>query len=163
MVKTRGMALLLLLVLIAIMGLIAASAVQLAQSMQRRQAEEELLVRGLELQRALQSYISASAQPVLGPSSVDELLRDARFPRFKRHLRALRADPMTDQMEWGLVTSPDGRIVGFFSLSNERPIKQTGFDPALVGFENAESYQDWVFGVTPRLDRINKPISVRAR
>ncbi|WP_431112938.1 type II secretion system protein [Variovorax paradoxus] len=79
------------------------------------------------------------------PGSLDELLRDERFPGIRRHLRKIFVDPMTGKAEWGLVQVA-GRIVGVHSLSTAVPIKQAGFDGDDHSFAGAQSYAGWVFG-----------------
>lgn len=79
------------------------------------------------------------------PASLDELLKDERFPGIRRHLRKVFVDPMTGKAEWGLV-QVSGRIVGIHSLSAAVPIKQAGFEGDEQTFTGAQSYSEWVFG-----------------
>ena len=46
----------------------------------------------------------------------------------------------------GLVTDPQGLIVGIHSLAESRPIRQAGFDAAWAHFEEAKTYGRWVLG-----------------
>jgi hypothetical protein len=140
--------LLVLLLLVATIALISATAVSVGAMETRRDAEEELLYVGQAFQRAFRSYVDTTqGQAVLGPRSMDELLRDPRVAGVRRHLRRVPADPLTGRAEWGLVKSPDGQIVGVHSLAEGTPIKRTGFEPELRQLEDAKSYQTWVFGV----------------
>jgi hypothetical protein len=75
------------------------------------------------------------------------LLKDARVPGLRRHLRQVYADPLTGKKEWGLVTDNQGFIVGVHSLSEAQPIQQVGFEPQLAQLEEAKSYRQWVFGL----------------
>jgi hypothetical protein len=151
MVKHRGIALLLLLIAVAVIGMVSAQSVQAGRQIWRRDAEQELLHRGLELRGALRSFVDTTpGQAVLGPRSLEELLRDPRVPGIRRHLRRVPVDPMTGRMQWGLVRSPDGQILGVYSLSEEVPIKRSGFPPELADFEQAKSYRAWVFGAVLR-------------
>ena len=61
-------------------------------------------------------------------------------------LRQVPADPLTGRAEWGLQRSPDGQILGVYSLAPGVPIKRTGFEPELGALADAPSYQAWVFG-----------------
>jgi len=143
----QGYAYLALLILISIIGVAAAAMVQLGSVYQRRAAERELLFVGGEFQRALLSY--ALATPVGQPNqprTLDELVRDPRYPNVVRHLRKLYADPMTGKADWELVRSPDGQtIVGVHSASHARPIQISHFSGEFRGFNDAKTYGDWVF------------------
>lgn len=142
-----GFAYVALLIAISIIGIAAATAVQIGSVLQRRSAEEELLAIGQEYRAALISYANATpAGQSSYPSSLDALLRDPRYPVLKRHLRKIYFDPMTGKQSWGTIPSPDAKgIVGVFSLSTDRPMKIANFEPIFKEFENKESYADWVF------------------
>ncbi|MCL2876591.1 MAG: type II secretion system GspH family protein [Betaproteobacteria bacterium] len=79
------------------------------------------------------------------PTSLEELLKDDRFPGIRRHLRKIFVDPMTGKAEWGLVMV-SGRIVGIHSLSTSVPIKQAGFESEDQSFSGKQSYAEWIFG-----------------
>ncbi|WP_109477241.1 type II secretion system protein [Paraburkholderia sp. C35] len=147
----RGYAYLALLILISIIGVAAAATVQLGAVYQRRAAERELLFIGGEFQRALLSY--ALATPVGQPNqppTLEELVRDPRYPNVMRHLRKLYADPMTGKADWEFVRSPDGQtIVGVHSASHARPIQIAHFSGEFRGFDDAKRYSDWVFVARP--------------
>jgi type II secretory pathway pseudopilin PulG len=149
---SRGYAYLLLLLAIALIGLAASTTISLGATMARRDAERQLLAIGVEFQQALRSYWGvplAAAMPVAarGPRSLDDLLKDARVPGLRRHLRQVYADPLTGKKEWGLVTDNQGFIVGVHTLSEAQPIQQVGFEPQLAHLEEAKSYRQWVFGL----------------
>jgi type II secretory pathway pseudopilin PulG len=136
-----------LLIFIAVIGVMAAATIQVGSILQRRAAEEELLAIGTEFRSALISY--ATATP-LGqnrrPASIDDLLKDPRFPYVRRHLRKAYMDPMTGKAEWGIVYAPDGAgILGFHSLSDAKPIKSGRFDSPSQSFRGKVSYRDWIF------------------
>lgn len=136
-----------LLILLAIMGIVSAAAVQMGVVMHRRVAEDALLDVGREFSQALESYkrSTPAGQPD-EPATLQDLLKDPRFPGKMRHLRKLFSDPITGQQEWGILRSEDtGRIAGVYSLSEATPIKIANFDLRLHGFEGKTSYQDWVF------------------
>jgi type II secretory pathway pseudopilin PulG len=147
----RGIALVLLLIAVAVIGLVAATVVQAGAQAARRAAEDELLAVGRDLERALRSYRdSTPGRAVLGPRALAELLRDPRFPGLRRHLRSIPADPLTGSFDWGLVRSADGQIIGVHSLSGEAPIRQVIDDPEFAHFSGAKGYAQWVFGAAPR-------------
>jgi type II secretory pathway pseudopilin PulG len=142
-----GYAYLALMILIAIIGVAAAAAVQLGGIYQRRMAEEELLLVGGEFQRALLSYaVSTPLGQATQPRTLDDLVRDPRYPNAMRHLRKLYADPVTGKVDWVLVKSPDGQlIVGIHSASVAHPIKLKHFSPEFRGFDDMQHYADWIF------------------
>lgn len=52
--------------------------------------------------------------------------------------------------EWGLIVNASGNIVGVASKSNKQPIKKAGFTKSLSHFEDAETYEDWLFVYDPQ-------------
>lgn len=52
--------------------------------------------------------------------------------------------------EWGLIVNASGNIVGVASKSNKQPIKKAGFPKSLSHFEDAETYEDWLFVYDPQ-------------
>ena len=160
--RSRGFAYVLLLAAVAIIAVAATASLRIGVQMSRRDAEQSLLYVGSEFERALRSYAGmpasanvnasnvATNQALLsarGPRTLEELLKDPRTPGIRRHLRQIYADPMTGQQTWGLVKDPAGFIIGVYSLAEGTPIKQTGFAPHQAGFEQAQAYGTWVFGL----------------
>lgn len=143
----RGFTYLGLLILVAIIGIASAASLQAGAALQRRAAEEELLDIGMEFRNALISY--ANATPVgqrRTPSSLQDLLKDPRYPNPRRHLRKLYADPLTGKEEWGVIEAQDGGgIIGVYSLSNARPIKTGNFEVVFQDFAGKTSYREWRF------------------
>lgn len=142
-----GFAYLGLLFLLTIMGVVGAAAVQVGAVVHRRAAEEALLSTGAEFSRALESFRRATpaGQPD-EPASLQDLLRDPRFPGVVRHLRSLYPDPLTGMQQWGIQRSEDsGRIAGIYSLSEGRPIKVANFDARFQGFTGKQRYREWMF------------------
>jgi hypothetical protein len=150
--REDGIAYLALLLAIALIALTTGNAISLGSAMARRDAEGQLLVVGLEFQKALRSHagvpaVTAVASPsARGPRALEDLLRDPRVPGVKRHLRQLYADPLTGRDEWGLLKDPEGFIVGVYSLAEGKPIRQSELEPSLAAFEDSQSYSQWVFG-----------------
>jgi type II secretory pathway pseudopilin PulG len=146
-----GFAYVLLLILVAILGLVAANTISAGSVLARRDAEAELFAIGAEFEMALRSYAGAgnatAAATARGPQTLEELLKDPRSPGIRRHLRQIYADPLTGKAEWGLVKDQSGWIVGVYSLADGVPIKQEGFDVRQAGFAQAQSYRQWVFGL----------------
>jgi type II secretory pathway pseudopilin PulG len=148
---SRGYALLMMLLMLAVIGLVAASQLQLGLFGQRRLAELQLLEAGARMDEALASYarLGQGGRAVM-PERIEDLLRDPRFPKLVvRHLRQIEMDPITGKPSWGIVKSEDGKgIVGFHSLSEQKPL-MTVFGPDHAHFKDLPRYSDWVFGNTP--------------
>jgi type II secretory pathway pseudopilin PulG len=155
-INSRGFSYLGLLILLVILSITTAASLQLGAIMTRRSAEQELLAIGQEFRDALSSYAAATpdGQPS-APQSLQDLLKDPRFPNVRRHLRKLYTDPITGKDEWGTVTvaSPlasesrvvGAGIVGIYSLSTLTPVKLGNFDAPFQSFEGKTSYAEWQF------------------
>jgi type II secretory pathway pseudopilin PulG len=152
--RSGGFTYLGLIILIAIIGITSAASLQVGSILARRAAEEELLDIGSAFRAALVSY--SAATPVgqaTTPQSVQDLLKDPRYPNPLRHLRKLYADPLTGLEEWGFITiaSPGGTgIVGVYSLSQGMPIKVGNFSAPFQHFQGKTSYRDWKFMALPQ-------------
>jgi hypothetical protein len=148
----RGFAFLFTLLLVALLGVSLVVVSEVDSTLKRREQEQALLQIGHEFREALARYsapppgVPASATGLLAPYplKIDELLKDNRSARPRRHLRRLYADPITGKPDWGLVRQ-GGRIVGIYSQSSARPIRQDGFDADDAAFKGARRYRDWVF------------------
>ncbi|WP_374565611.1 type II secretion system protein [Ideonella sp.] len=136
---------------VAIVGATAAFTVSAGASLAQHDAEEQLLEIGLDFQRALQRYASASpAGTPRAPAELASLLRDPRQPGVQRHLRQIPLDPLTGQRDWVPIRNPQNLIVGLHSASTRKPLKVTGFVAPLAGLEGEhDSYEDWVFRGPP--------------
>ena len=146
----RGHAFLFVLLLVALLSVSLLLAAEVDSTLARREREAALLQVGHEFRTALARYQQGRAGVPGGqyPAKLDDLLLDRRYPATVRHLRRLYADPVTGQAEWGLVRE-GGRIVGVYSLSNLKPLKQDGFDPDDEAFRARPRYRDWVFTYPP--------------
>jgi hypothetical protein len=105
----------------------------------------QLLQAGTEIQRALKQYRDSSPGAQRYPMKLEELLEDRRQLTTRRYLRRLYRDPMTGNTDWGLVTQPDGSIVGVHSRSTARPMKIANFPPDQEDFADRAKYSEWVF------------------
>jgi type II secretory pathway pseudopilin PulG len=155
--RCKGFTYLGLLVMVAIIGIAAAATLQLGSLLQRRAAEEELLYIGMQYRNALISYSNATpaGQP-RQPRSLEDLVKDPRYPGVKRYLRRLYADPVTGKQEWGTIQAEGGGIIGVYSLSTAIPIKAKGFEDTIAEFAGASSYRDWRFTVLPVLPPVSQ-------
>ena len=136
-----------LLIALAVVGIMASSTLRLGAVVQRRDAEQALLVAGFAFSEALNSYAlrSRPGQPD-APLELGELVRDPRFPGTVRHLRSIPVDPITGLSDWVLERDEAaGRIVAVHSRSSARPIKLAGFDPIWSDLAGKTSYQEWRF------------------
>ena len=116
---------------------------------QERQKEKELLFVGDQFRTAIgRFYLNPKGPQKEFPRKLADLIRDPRYPGAVRHLRKIYADPITGQVRWKLITTPDCRIIGVHSLSEKAPIKIGGFRPAEISFEKKQSYTDWKFVYT---------------
>jgi type II secretory pathway pseudopilin PulG len=136
-----------LIIFVTVIGMVGAATLKVGSLLQRAEAENELLELGAEFSAALRSYAAATpkGQPNQ-PTSLQQLLRDPRFPNPRRHLRRIFVDPITGKAEWGLVSAGEGTpILGVYSLSQAQPLKIAGFDARFVSFENKKHLSDWKF------------------
>jgi len=147
---TRGFTYVGLLIFLAILALASAATLTTGHLMQRRAAEEELLFVGGQFAAAFRSYANATpAGQRAVPATLEDLLRDPRYPGVRRHLRRLYVDPVTGRAQWGLVAAPGGGIMGVHSLSEAAPIKVAEFDPPFAVLAGRTAYKEWLFGYAP--------------
>lgn len=144
--RQQGFAYLWTLMLVAFMGIGLAIGGDLYATSLKREKERELLFVGHQFRNAIERYMKANAGGVQGvyPASLEELLKDPRFPGMQRHLRRIYRDPMTGKSDWGPVMQ-NGRLVGVHSLSEQVPIKQDNFDDVDRAFRHKQRYADWKF------------------
>jgi hypothetical protein len=142
----RGFSYVWTLLVVAGIAATTALAVEIAATATRRDKEKELIAIGRQFRTALARYHAASRNAVVPeyPQSLEQLLRDDRVPGIRRHLRKIFVDPMTGKAEWGLVRM-GGRIIGVHSLSEQLPIKQSGFQVEETNFSGKQRYSEWVF------------------
>jgi type II secretory pathway pseudopilin PulG len=106
----------------------------------RRDREADLVHIGVQYQRAIMLYYEGSptGRPRY-PRELTDLVRDERYPTTRRYLRKAYPDPISGA-EWGIMKAPDGGIMGIYSTSADKPLKQRGA---------SASYQDWKFAYVP--------------
>jgi type II secretory pathway pseudopilin PulG len=145
--RSSGFSYIGLLIVVAIISLIAASSVQIGAVTQRREAEAELLAVGLEFKRAVKNYFESTPAgvPAVAPRTLNDLLRDGRYPGVKRYLRKIYNDPLTGNADWGIIRSPDGGILGVYSKAQGEPIRRDNFPDEFFHFKGKKRYRDWVF------------------
>ena len=142
----RGFTFIALLIAVAIIGAALAAVSGVWATAQTQEKERELLFVGDEFRRAIAGYAGHSTNAAARyPLSLEDLLKDPRYPRTQRHLRKIYVDPITGKTDWGLVKGPNGEIYGVYSQSEEKPLKIANFDPADAQFEGKTKYSEWVF------------------
>jgi len=147
--SSRGFTYVGLMILLALIALASAAALSTGAAMDQRAKEEELLFVGGEFARAFRSYFeSTPAGQRNYPATLEDLLKDPRYPGLRRHLRRIYVDPMTGKPEWGTVAVAGG-IVGVHSLSNEAPVKVAEFAPEYIALSGKKTYKEWAFGFLP--------------
>lgn len=116
----------------------------------QRDKETELLFVGEEFRKAIALYYYRTPGAVQEyPRSLEDLIEDNRYPGVQRYLRRIYRDPMTSKREWGLILTPNGRVMGVHSLSKDKPLKTAKFAPQHKAFAEKTSYLDWQFVFVP--------------
>ncbi len=142
----HGAALMGVLVAVVILGLMSGIAGASWKTIVQRAKEEELLWRGNQYRKAIESYyqsVQAGTTAAL-PTSLEALVKDARSVAPQRHLRRLYPDPMTGE-DWEVVKDPAGKITGVRSSSTLEPFKRDGFSEENKDFAGKNSYSEWSF------------------
>jgi type II secretory pathway pseudopilin PulG len=145
--RQSGFTYLSLIILVAIIGIAAAATLKMGAVIQRSRAEQQLLDIGAAYSDALKSYADATpAGMPPQPPSLQDLLRDPRFPGVRRHLRRIYVDPMTGSAEWGIVYLGDkAGVLAVYSLSNARPVKIGNFPPRFATLAGKQKISEWRF------------------
>jgi type II secretory pathway pseudopilin PulG len=148
--KERGFTYLGALVLVVVIGIALGAASQYWSTLMTREKEKELLFRGDQIRKAIDSYYRSAPQGMQPsyPSRLEDLLSDPRSLTSRRYLRRLYVDPMTDGT-WGIISDGKGGVKGVFSLSEKAPRKSGGFPTGYESFESAKTYTDWKFVSNP--------------
>src|SRR5262245_10075148 len=135
-----------ILIAVALVGVSLAMTGEVWRTTVQREKELELLFVGDEIRRAItQYYESTPGTAKRFPASLEDLLKDERYPTTRRYLRKIYRDPMTGTREWGLMKGPGGTVMGVYSLSKQAPIKRANFPPDYAAFMGAADYRDWQF------------------
>lgn len=150
--RQGGFTYLSLIILVAIIGMAAAATLKMGSVIQRSRAEQQLLDIGAAYSDALQSYADATpAGMPTQPPSLQELLRDPRFPGIRRHLRRIYVDPMTGGAEWGIVyLGSKAGVLAVYSLSSAKPVKIGNFPPRFATLAGKQKISEWRFGAASK-------------
>ena len=158
----NGFTLIVVLVMVVVIGLVLGITGSTWKTITQRAKEEELLFRGEQYRKAIESYFKVAHGGTQGtyPSSLEDLLRDPRSGGVLRHIRKLYKDPMTGEdfeviRAGGTVTGAGnapqvaGGIIGVRSKSDLEPFKKDGFPEQFQSFSKATKYSDWQFVYQP--------------
>jgi len=145
--KQTGFTYIALLIAVAILGATLTAVGQVWHTLLQHDRENELLFIGNQFRLAFDSYYANNRR---FPMRLEDLLLDDRNAGIKRYLRKIYVDPMTGHADWGLVTLDGGQLVGIHSVSEEKPLKRTGFRQSNASLEDKDKYSDWVFMTTIR-------------
>ncbi|MDN4059300.1 type II secretion system protein [Massilia sp. YIM B02769] len=147
---------------VAILGLVGAATLKVDSLLRRAAAEQDLLEIGAEFSEALRSYAAATPRGYpTAPPTLQDLLKDPRFPGTRRHLRKIFIDPITGKDEWGIVYQGDKvGVLAVYSLSRAQPLKVANFDARFLNFENKEHLSEWKFTATGQGVSVTAPNNV---
>ncbi len=138
---------------VSIIGAGLASAGTVGSVAAQRQKEIQLLFVGESFRNAIRSYYFRGPAGVRQyPRSLEDLLEDRRSGQLQRHLRKIYLDPVTNSVDWSLITTADGGIIGVSSSSSKRPIKRANFSAQNRDLTDAQCYCAWRFVFLPQLD-----------
>jgi type II secretory pathway pseudopilin PulG len=138
-----------LLFVIIVMGLTLASTGQMWSTIVKREKEAELIFRGNEFRKAIESYHKRPGVIKVYPKKLNDLVKDKRLTTQMRHLRKIYVDPMTGESDWKLIKAPDGGIQGVKSRSEGEPYKKMNFPEELSDLEGKLTYSEWEFVYVP--------------
>lgn len=157
--RQRGFTYLLVLFFIASIAVGLSAVGELWSTSRQQEREVELLFAGNAIRQAIGAYYLATPGPLKQyPASLEQLLKDPRFPDTQRYLRRLYPDPITGSTEWALIKAPQGGIMGVASASEAAPLKRAGFrapnqvfEEQAIRLKDKLRYRDWEFVYNPLL------------
>lgn len=158
MLNQNGFTFLAALMIVVIMGIMLGLTGQPWKTIMKREREQELLFRGLQIRSAIAAW-NAKSTKVTPLNDLKDLLLDPSSLQKRKYLRQLYKDPMTGK-EWTLIKDKTGvkGIIGVASTSNDVPLK-TSFSEysGLDTFTDKKKYSEWrfVFGTDPGPDLVN--------
>lgn len=133
-----------LLFVLAVSGVLMARYGEVQVTARQREKERELIFRGGEIRRAIESYARATpTRSEKWPLSMQDLLTDRRHLPNQHHLRRLYLDPFTGSANWVLLPAPGG-MPGFSGVRSQSTVKPLQVRPGTN--ESATSCVcDWSF------------------
>lgn len=146
----KGFTYLAALFLIAILSAVLASVGILWSTAVQREKERELIAIGKQFRMAIcQYYENSPGMLKVYPKSISDLLKDERQFATQRYLRKIYIDPMTISDRWGVITAPDGGVMGVHSLSEKISYKRMSFGVVSNQSFGKSIYSDWKFIYNP--------------
>lgn len=148
--KGGGFTYLGLLITIVLMTSAAAAVGSVWELGNRREKEIELLFIGDQFRKALAAYYrDGTSDADRYPKQISDLVKDPRNLATRRYLRKIYRDPITGTTDWGLIRNASGGliggIIGVYSKSEKKPLKQANFALVDEGLAGKKKYSEWVF------------------
>lgn len=159
--REAGFTYLSLLFIIVVIGIALGAAGQVWSTAAKREKEAELIFRGNAISKAIGLYYEAGSVRTY-PRELGDLLKDPRQLTVKRYLRKIYEDPMTRTIDWDLIKTPDGGVMGIKSRSGDEVIKKDNFPAGLELLKGKKSYNEWEFVFSPAIAPVNGPVSDRS-
>ena len=130
--QSAGFAYMALLVVIAASLIVLSSAIPDIYQTAKREREVQLFFVGEQYRSAIKRYyqnpkVSSRAYP----DNLKQLVSDDRTAKPSHYLRRLYRDPMTRDGKWGLILNENNKIIGVYSRSQQKLLKQN-FDHNIV-------------------------------
>lgn len=105
---------------------------------------------GNQIHQAIGLYYQRSPGAIKRyPAKLEDLLEDRRYLSMQRYLRKIYVDPITGKTEWGLVPAPGGGIMGIYSTSMAKPIRNLPLSANNNSSASSTAYRDWRFAYEP--------------
>lgn len=145
--RCRGFTYPMVLVMVTTTAIMAGITEHYTSQFNQREKEAELLFRGEQYVRAIESYYLSGRQL---PQNLEDLLKDPRYLS-RQHIRRLYADPFADSEDgkWTLLRDSTGGITGVASKSQKTSIKKGNFPIRFAQFTGLEKYSEWKFEFDP--------------
>lgn len=140
----QGITYLWMLFFVFLLGIGLGKSLEVFSLMDQRQKEQELLYVGKIYQEAIRQYYLSGQEENKYPAHLEDLLKDSRYIVTRRYIRQLYTDPLTNQ-DFLPIFSAEGGICGVKSLSGKKPVKNFFKEKDFQEFNNAKSYQQWLF------------------
>lgn len=146
-------------IFVSLLGVGLSGVGQIWAQVVKREREQELLFIGNQFRTAINQFNKNSPGTDRNINSLQDLLRDPRYPGAVRYLRKMYLDPITGSTDWGVVVNQNGSITGVYSLSEDTPFKKHNFSAVNQSFEGKNKYSEWVFMSQPPVASTPAPFS----
>lgn len=151
--------------IVVVMGIMLGLSGTSWRMIMKREREEELFWRGMQISRAIARWNNPKSHMKTPLRELKDLLKDPRSLANVRYLPRLFDDPMTGK-EWVEVKDPNLGVIGVRSASNEEPLRKMNFEDKvdlsldsketkdalramLKSFEGKAKYSEWEFAIRP--------------